>query len=90
MLALQPLESGHLHPAEASVFARHVTKLAAVCHCGEEDPNKSLFHGQPAVPAHRTGAAGAHCGEGLENKGSEQSLLCLQCGKGASEGTSCF
>lgn len=86
-LALQALEADHLHCASGSVFARHVTKLAVLCHCVEEDPNKSLFQGQPVVPAHGIGAAGAHC---RENKDSEQSLLCLQCAKGASEGTSCF
>lgn len=76
-----------MHCASGSAFARHVTKLAVLCHCVEEDPNKSLFQGQPVVPAHGIGAAGAHC---RENKDTEHSLPCLQCGKGASEGTSCF
>lgn len=72
---------------QALFFARHVTNLAVLCHCVEEDGNKGLFHGQPVVPARGIGAAGAHY---RENKDSEQSVLCLQCGKGASEGTSCF
>lgn len=68
-----------MHCAAASVFARHVTKLAVLCHCVEEDLNKSLFHGQPVVPAHGIGAAGAHR---RENKDSEQSLLVCNMEKG--------
>ena len=51
MLALPLLVAGHLQCAEASGFGRHMTKLAVVCHCGEEDLRKSLSHGQPAVRA---------------------------------------
>lgn len=39
-----------------------MTKLAVLCHCVEEDPDKGLFHGQPVVPAHGIGVLGPTAG----------------------------